>query len=311
MDELHSDDPRRIGPYWLEKRLGAGGMGCVYLGRSTGGHYVAIKAIRTELADDPSFRTRFAREVAAAQKVNGIFTAPLVDADLNGPVPWLATTYIPGPSLADAVAHGGPLPATSILALAAGLAEGLQAIHSAGIVHRDLKPSNVIPAEDGPRLIDFGISQSAGMSTLTEHLGGVRPAVGLHVADHHVGAPPGSPARLGEHGVGLSHPGRGAQVDAQLPANRHRFLQSGRTRPGREPEPDPGADCRLPGAGCRPAHQRPAFSQARTRLGPWHGSCRGSRPGRLRCLPVRRSAMPALGVRKTTDIMTLRYSRSA
>ena len=167
MDELHSDDPRRIGPYWLEKRLGAGGMGCVYLGRSTGGHRVAIKAIRGELADDPSFRTRFAREVAAARKVNGIFTAPVVDADLGGPVPWLATTYIPGPSLADAVAHGGPLSVTSVLALAAGLAEGLQAIHSAGIVHRDLKPSNVILAEDGPRLIDFGISQSAGMSALT------------------------------------------------------------------------------------------------------------------------------------------------
>ncbi|HEX9043013.1 MAG TPA: serine/threonine-protein kinase [Trebonia sp.] len=167
MDELHSDDPRRIGPYWLEKRLGAGGMGCVYLGRSTGGHHVAIKAIREELADDPNFRTRFAREVAAARKVNGIFTAPVVDADMDGPVPWLATTYIPGPSLADAVARGGPLPATSVLTLAAGLAEGLQAIHSAGIVHRDLKPSNVILADDGPRLIDFGISQSAGMSSLT------------------------------------------------------------------------------------------------------------------------------------------------
>ncbi len=167
MEELHADDPRRIGPYWLEKRLGAGGMGCVYLGRSTGGHHVAIKAIRGELADDPSFRVRFAREVAAARRVNGIFTAPVVDADLDGPVPWLATTYIPGPSLAEAVARDGPLPAQSVLALAAGLAEGLQAIHSAGIVHRDLKPSNVILAQDGPRLIDFGISQSAGMSTLT------------------------------------------------------------------------------------------------------------------------------------------------
>ncbi len=142
-------------------------MGRVYLGRSPGGHHVAIKAIRGELADDADFRTRFAREVAAARKVNGIFTAPVVDADLRGPVPWLATTYIPGPSLADAVAHGGPLSSASVLVLAAGLAEGLHAIHSAGIVHRDLKPSNVILAEDGPRLIDFGISQSAGMSTLT------------------------------------------------------------------------------------------------------------------------------------------------
>lgn len=192
VDELHSDDPRRIGPYWLEKRLGAGGMGCVYLGRSVGGHHVAIKAIREELADDPSFRTRFAREVAAARKVNGIFTAPVVDADLDGPVPWLATAYIPGPSLADAVAHGGPMSATSILALAAGLAEGLQAIHSAGIVHRDLKPSNVILAEDGPRLIDFGISQSAGMSTLTS-TGMVLGSPGFmspeQAAGHEVGPP--------------------------------------------------------------------------------------------------------------------------
>ena len=192
LDELHSDDPRRIGPYWLEKRLGAGGMGCVYLGRSVGGHHVAIKAIREELADDPSFRTRFAREVAAARKVNGIFTAPVVDADLDGPVPWLATTYIPGPSLADAVAHDGPLSATSVLALAAGLAEGLQAIHSAGIVHRDLKPSNVILAEDGPRLIDFGISQSAGMSTLTR-TGVVLGSPGFmspeQAAGHEVGPP--------------------------------------------------------------------------------------------------------------------------
>jgi hypothetical protein len=167
LEELHSDDPRRIGPYWLENRLGVGGMGCVYLGRSSGGRHVAIKTIRAALAEDPSFRTRFAREVAAARKVNGIFTAPVVDADLDGPVPWLATAYIPGPSLADAVAHGGPLSAAPVRALAAGLAEGLQAIHSAGIVHRDLKPSNVILAEDGPRLIDFGISQSAGASTLT------------------------------------------------------------------------------------------------------------------------------------------------
>ena len=167
-------------------------MGCVYLGRSIGGHHVAIKVIREELADDPSFRTRFVREVAAARKVNGIFTAPVVDADLDGRVPWLATTYIPGPSLADAVAHGGPLPATSILALAAGLAEGLQAIHSAGIVHRDLKPSNVILAEDGPRLIDFGISQSAGMSTLTR-TGMVLGSPGFmspeQAAGHEIGPP--------------------------------------------------------------------------------------------------------------------------
>lgn len=192
MEELHAGDPGRIGPYRLEKRLGGGGMGRVYLGRSTGGHHVAVKAIRRELADDPSFRARFAREVAAARKVNGIFTAPVVDADVDGPVPWLATAYVPGPSLAEAVARDGPLPAASVLALAAGLAEGLQAIHSAGIVHRDLKPSNVILAADGPRLIDFGISQSAGMSTLTR-TGTVLGSPGFmspeQAAGHEVGPP--------------------------------------------------------------------------------------------------------------------------
>lgn len=168
LDELQPGDPRRIGPYWLEGRLGAGGMGRVYLGRSPGGRRVAVKAIRAELAESPDFRTRFAREVSAARRVSGIFTAPVVDADLDGPVPWLATSYVVGPSLAAAVVTGGPLSASSVLELAAGLAEGLNAIHAAGVVHRDLKPSNVIVADDGPRVLDFGISLSAEASALTQ-----------------------------------------------------------------------------------------------------------------------------------------------
>jgi len=168
LDELQSGDPRRIGPYWLERRLGSGGMGRVYLGRSPGGRQVAIKVIRPELAEDADFRARFAREVSAARKVSGIFTASVVDADLDGPVPWLATSYIAGPSLADAVATRGPLPESMVLRLAAGLAEGLSAIHAAGVVHRDLKPSNVLLADDGPRLIDFGISRSMETSALTQ-----------------------------------------------------------------------------------------------------------------------------------------------
>ena len=168
LDELQPGDPRRIGPYWLEGRLGAGGMGRVYLGRSPGGRQVAVKAIRAELAESPDFRTRFAREVSAARRVSGIFTAPVVDADLDGPVPWLATSYVAGPSLATAVVTGGPMPAGAVLALAAGLAEGLSAIHAAGVVHRDLKPSNVIVADDGPRVLDFGISLSAEASALTQ-----------------------------------------------------------------------------------------------------------------------------------------------
>ena len=165
--ELQPEDPRTVGRYQLLGRLGSGGMGFVYLGRSPGGRYVAVKVIRAELAGQSDFRIRFAREVAAARTVSGLFTAPVVDADVDAPTPWLATAYVPGLSLSDAVARHGPLPVSSVLTLAAGLAEGLEAIHAAGIVHRDLKPSNVLLAEDGPRVIDFGISRAAEESPLT------------------------------------------------------------------------------------------------------------------------------------------------
>lgn len=167
MQELQGGDPRRIGPYRLVGRLGAGGMGMVFAARSAGGRAVAVKVIRGELTGDPEFRMRFSREVAAARSVSGVFTAPVIDADVDGPVPWLATAYVPGPSLSDAVREHGPLPAASVLALAAGLAEGLHAIHAAGLIHRDLKPSNVLLAEDGPRVIDFGISRAAEATALT------------------------------------------------------------------------------------------------------------------------------------------------
>ena len=164
---LQAGDPQRIGPYVLLGRLGSGGMGRVYLARSPGGRTVAVKVIRAQLAEDAGFRARFAREVSAATKVGGLFTAQVVDADLNGPVPWLVTAYVPGTSLAEAVEQHGPLPAQSVLALAAGLAEGLSAIHAAGVIHRDLKPSNVLLAQDGPRIIDFGISSAAEATALT------------------------------------------------------------------------------------------------------------------------------------------------
>jgi hypothetical protein len=166
--ELQPDDPQSIGPYRLVGQLGQGGMGRVFLGVSPGGRPVAVKAIRAELAANPEFRARFGREVSAARRVSGVFTAQVVDADVDGPVAWMATAYVPGPSLAEAVDTHGPLPEASLLALAAGLAESLNAIHAAGVVHRDLKPSNVLLAEDGPRVIDFGISRAAESTMLTQ-----------------------------------------------------------------------------------------------------------------------------------------------
>src|SRR5438046_3362869 len=164
--ELQPEDPQTIGPYRLVGQLGQGGMGRVFLGVSPGGRPVAVKAIRAELAVNPEFRARFGREVAAARRVSGVFTAKVGEADVDGPVAWMATAYVPGPSLAEAVDTHGPLAEASLLALAAGLAEGLDAIHAAGVVHRDLKPSNGLLAEDGPRVIDFGISEAAEASVV-------------------------------------------------------------------------------------------------------------------------------------------------
>jgi hypothetical protein len=142
-------------------------MGEVYLAKSPGGRLVAIKLIRPELAEERGFRSRFSSEISAARNVSGIYTAAVVDADADAELPWMATVYVPGPSLTDAVEENGPLPVRSVLALAAGLAEALQAIHRADLVHRDLKPSNVLLATDGPRVIDFGISLALERSMMT------------------------------------------------------------------------------------------------------------------------------------------------
>ncbi|MEV0405696.1 biotin/lipoyl-containing protein [Actinoallomurus sp. NPDC050550] len=160
MEPLREDDPRQVGPYRLEERLGGGGMGQVYLGRSRGGRAVAVKVVRPELADDAGFRRRFASEIAAARRVGGFYTAQVVQADPEAEPPWMASAYIPGPSLHQAVEAYGPLPPAAIGVLGAGLTEGLAAIHACDLVHRDLKPSNVILAEDGPRVIDFGIARA-------------------------------------------------------------------------------------------------------------------------------------------------------
>ena len=156
-----------IGGYTLIDRLGSGGMGVVYLGRSASGRHVAVKVVHTQYAQDEEFRTRFRQEIAAARRVSGAFTAPVVDADPDAELPWMATLYVPGRTLDDIVAEQGPLSGPQLRTLALGLVEALRDIHQAGVVHRDLKPSNVLMAEDGPRVIDFGISRAADNQALT------------------------------------------------------------------------------------------------------------------------------------------------
>jgi outer membrane protein assembly factor BamB len=167
VEQLTQHDPRRIGPFEVLGRLGAGGMGLVYLARSASGRRVAIKTVRAELAEDQLFRVRFTREVEAARAVSGFYTAAVVDADPRAAVPWLATAYVPAPSLEEIVNESGPLPAQAVRWLAAGIAEALQSIHAAGLVHRDMKPSNVLVVEDGPRVIDFGIASGVSNTRLT------------------------------------------------------------------------------------------------------------------------------------------------
>ncbi|MGW6308477.1 serine/threonine-protein kinase [Streptomyces niveus] len=168
MQPLDADGPRTIGAYRLLGKLGAGGMGRVYLARSEGGRTVAVKVVHPHLALDEEFRARFRREVAAARRVGGVWTAPVLDADPEAATPWVATGYVAGPSLTQAVAAHGPLPERTVRALGAGLAEALGAVHELGLVHRDVKPSNVLLALDGPRLIDFGIARATdGTASLT------------------------------------------------------------------------------------------------------------------------------------------------
>ena len=167
MDPLRVGDPRQVGVYQLVNRLGDGGMGQVFFGISPGGRPVAVKVIRPEFAADPEFRRRFAREVDAARRVGGFHTAHVVAADPYDDPPWMVTAYIAGPSLQAVVTGDGPLAPAEVARLGAALTEGLAAIHLNGLVHRDLKPGNIIMADDGPRIIDFGIAQAAGATSLT------------------------------------------------------------------------------------------------------------------------------------------------
>ncbi|WP_430478509.1 protein kinase domain-containing protein [Streptomyces sp. P11-1] len=159
--------PERIGGYTVERELGSGGMGTVYLARSRGGRAVAVKVARPELASDPHFRERFRAEVAAARSVGGFHTAPVVDADPAAPAPWLATAYVPGPTLSALLEAEGPMDEARLRRLGAALAEALAAIHGCGLVHRDLKPGNIVMASDGPRVLDFGIARALESTRLT------------------------------------------------------------------------------------------------------------------------------------------------
>nr|WP_247200735.1 serine/threonine-protein kinase [Streptomyces sp. LBUM 1481] len=166
-EPLRVEDPREIAGYPLYARIGEGGMGTVYLSRSRGGQPVALKLVRPEYAGSPAFRERFAREVAAGRRVSGYHLVPIVDHDARAERPWLATHYVPGVPLDQALETHGPLPVPTVLQLLACAAHALDAVHTAGVIHRDVKPANVLLAADGPWLLDFGIARAAGAATLT------------------------------------------------------------------------------------------------------------------------------------------------
>lgn len=191
-EPLRDDDPHEVGGYRLYARLGAGGMGQVFLSFLPGGRPVAVKVVRRELADDAEFRARFAVEVAAAQQVNGVHIAPLLDARPDAQPPWLATAYVAGPTLGEAVRAFGPLPPAAVRALVAEVAAALREVHAAGIVHRDLKPANVVLAADHPRVIDFGVSRAADATTAT--VMGVRVGSPQYMAPEQVQGNAATPA---------------------------------------------------------------------------------------------------------------------
>ncbi|MDI2129078.1 serine/threonine-protein kinase [Yinghuangia seranimata] len=189
---LAPDDPAEVGGYRLAARLGAGGMGRVYLAHTPGGRPLALKVVRPEYAHDPEFRVRFAQEVANARRIHGLYTAQVVDAGPDAELPWLATAYVPGPSLHHVLATHGPLPPRTVLLLMAGIAEALQEIHRAEVVHRDLKPANVLVAADGPRVIDFGIARAADAVALTQ--AGIRMGTPAFMAPEQALGRPAAPA---------------------------------------------------------------------------------------------------------------------
>ncbi|MBD0673705.1 serine/threonine-protein kinase, partial [Streptomyces sp. CBMA156] len=209
MEALGDGDPRQVGEYRLLRRLGAGGMGRVYLGRTAGGRTVAVKLVHEQYAADREFRVRFRNEVAAARRVGGQWTAPVLDADTEGSQPWVATGYVAGPSLATAVREFGPLPVAAVRSLGVGLAEALRAVHAQGLVHRDVKPSNVLLALDGPRLIDFGITRALDATTALTRSGFVVGSPGYLSPEQAGGRSTGPASDVFSLGAVLAHAATG------------------------------------------------------------------------------------------------------
>ncbi|KUL62396.1 serine/threonine-protein kinase [Streptomyces sp. NRRL S-1521] len=208
MDALRDEDPRRAGNFALLARLGSGGMGEVFLGRSHEGRTAAVKLIHPDLARDPEFRRRFRLEVAATRKVAGPWTASVLAADTESPQPWVATSFVPGLTLTEAVAMGGPLPESAVLHMANGLVHALRDIHAAGMVHRDLKPSNVLLTLDGPIVIDFGIVRAADASVVTR-AGAIVGSPGFMSPEQAHGLEAGSPSDVFGLGCVLAFAGTG------------------------------------------------------------------------------------------------------
>lgn len=223
---LVAGDPERIGPYPLLGRLGAGGMGRVYLARSTGGRTVAVKVVHEEHVSNGEFRARFRREIEAARRVGGRYTAPVLDADPDADHPWVATGYVPGPSLEQAVREHGPLPAESVRALAEGLLRALRGIHAAGIVHRDLKPSNVLLTVDGPRVIDFGIARALQVSveSLLTSTGMVIGSPGFMAPEQILGEETGTGADVFALGCVLMYAATGGLPFGNGASNQHAVM---------------------------------------------------------------------------------------
>ncbi|WP_280923926.1 serine/threonine-protein kinase, partial [Streptomyces bohaiensis] len=193
MRPLRHEDPEEIAGFRLVARLGSGGMGTVYLSHMPDGRPTALKTVRSELAEAPDFHRQFEREVRAASRVRGRYVVPVLQSDTDGAVPWLATAYVPGASLGEAVAFHGAVPQRTVVRLTAGVADALRSVHGAGVVHRDLKPSNVLLAADGPQVIDFGIARASDATTMFS----------------------GSPRRIGTPGFMAPEQVMGGEITAQ------------------------------------------------------------------------------------------------